>query len=214
MLAAYDSIADWYDRFIRDGVFLSADQVIDASGLNLATRNVCDLACGQGHLARQMAARGALVTGVDISRRLLDLALKEEEQAPLGIVYVHGDAQDLPSLPGEPFDCVFCNLALMDIPDLRAVLSGVTRILRPGGEFVAGITHPCFQYPKGQGYTTEGFWRSDNPHGVRGQVGACHRMLGTYITAFGDAGLLVDRAAEVQLAGYDLPPVLVIRCRF
>ena len=31
MLAAYDAIADWYDRFVRDGVFVSAEQVIAAS---------------------------------------------------------------------------------------------------------------------------------------------------------------------------------------
>lgn len=218
MLAAYDAIADWYDRFVRDGVFLSADQVISASGLEadrtLQGRKICDLACGQGHVARQLAARGAAVTGVNISQSLLDLAVKEEGRQPLGIVYLNGDAQDLPALPGEPFDCVFCNLALMDIENLEAVLAGVTRILRPGGEFIVSVTHPCFQYPRGQDYVTESFWRSDNPHGVRGRVGAYHRMLGTYITAFGSAGLLLDRAVEVQLNGYELPPVIVMRCKF
>jgi len=218
MLAAYDAIADWYDRFVRDGVFVSAEQVIAASGLEdgrtLAGTKICDLACGQGNLARALETRGAVVTGVDISQRLLDLAIEQEQKASQGIAYIHGDAQNLPTLPGEPFDCVFCNLALMDMQDIEAVLAGVRRILRPGGEFVVSVTHPCFQYPKGQNYSTEGFWRSDNPHGVRGQVGAYHRTLGTYITAFGNAGLLVDRAAEVGLPAYEFPPVLVLRCRY
>lgn len=217
MLAAYDAIAEWYDRSVREGSLLSGDDLIAASGLDtlgtLEGRTLCDLACGQGHLARQFAKAGAKVLGVDISLRLLEVARREEEANLQGIQYVHADAQALPPLPGEPFDYVFCNMALMDIPDLDATLNNVARILRMGGSFVATITHPCFNLPQGGGYFDEGFWRSDNPNGVRGQVGANHRTLGTYITAFGNAGLLLDRATEPQLPNRNVPPVLVMRCR-
>ena len=45
--------------------------------------------------------------------------------------------------------CV-CDLALINIPDLRATFESVRRILQPGGWFVFAITHPCFDTPHAQ----------------------------------------------------------------
>lgn len=164
-------------------------------------------------MARKMAQMGARIVGVDISEKLLDIARRDERAKPLGITYYLADAQNLPVFDGEPFDGVVCNMALIDIPDLEKAVAGIGRILRGGGWFVATITHPCFQIPPGQGYFTKGFWLSSNPNGVRGQVGAHHRMLGTYLNALGNAGLLVENVAELHLPNRDTPPVLLIKCR-
>jgi hypothetical protein len=40
-----------------------------------------------------------------------------------------------------------------------------------------------------RGYFQEVFWRSDNRSGVRGQVGAYHHTLSTYINRLVEAGL-------------------------
>lgn len=215
--AAYDAIAEWYDQSIREGALL-ATHVLSASAVFEALGDVdgqflCDLACGQGNMARQMTRRGAKVVGVDLSQKLLDIALREEEAEPLGITYRHDDAQSLVSIGNEQFEGVVCNLALMDIPDLAATARNVQRILRPEGWLVASVTHPCFQAPPNRSYHEEGFWRSDNPRGVRGQVGAHHRMLSTYINTLWQAGLLLERMAEPRLPERDVPPVLVMRYR-
>lgn len=219
--SAYDAIAEWYDRSIREKALLSANDIIAAAVWeaigDVSGRIICDLACGQGDMARYLAQRGARVVGVDISRKLLEIARREEETDPLGIRYRHADAQALPPLGEdpflEPFDGVPCHLALMDIPDLAATSAGIGRLLHPGGWLVVALTHPCFQTPPGRPYHEEGFWRSDNPTGVRGQVGAYHRTLGTYFNALGDAGLLVEHVAEPRLPNRPTPPVLVARCR-
>jgi len=217
MTAAYDAIAEWYDRTIRERALLANDTVINSAFFallgDIAEQRICDLACGQGNLARQVAQRGAQVVGVDVSQKLLDIARCDEQAEPLGIRYYHGDAQALPTLSEEPFDGVYCNMALMDIPDLAATLHGVARLLHPGGWFIAAITHPCFQIPPGQSYFQEGFWRSDNPNGVRGQVGANHRTLATYLNALASVGLLLEQTAEPALSDRVTPPVLLIRCR-
>jgi len=217
MTAAYDAIAEWYDRSVRERALLASDNVIGQAFFallgDIAGQSICDLACGQGYLARKVAQRGARIVGVDISRKLLDIAQTEEQAEARGIRYYHADAQALPALPEEPFDGVYSNMALMDIPNLTATLRGVARLLRPGGWFVATITHPCFQVPPGQSYFTEGFWRSDNPNGVRGQVGAHHRTLATYLNTLSSAGLLVEQIAEPSMSDRETPPVLLIRCR-
>src|SRR5437667_10148856 len=50
-----------------------------------------DVGCGTGYFAREMACRGAIVTAVDLSPRMLAHARNSESTAPLGIRYLNGD---------------------------------------------------------------------------------------------------------------------------
>jgi ubiquinone/menaquinone biosynthesis C-methylase UbiE len=236
--SAYDEIAEWYDDSVKSRSLiheLVLPPLFDLIG-NVKGLRVCDLACGQGVVARHLAKSGAAVVGVDTSARLLDIARRYEAEEPLGIVYQHDDAQALATLPDTAFDGVACNMALMDIPDVAATFRAVHRILRPNGWFVFSITHPCFQTPTStwmdkadgtvwralRGYFQEVFWRSDNRSGVRGQVGAYHRTLSTYVNCLIEAGLSLERLCEPQASGHvaervpgygEVPAVLVARCR-
>jgi len=236
---AYDAIAAWYDNSLQSGSPAHALAIPAIRTLcgEIAGQDVCDLACGQGILTRELVRSGAAsVVGIDLSGELLALARRYEEAAPLGITYQQGDAQTLAEIPDVAFDGVASCLALIDIPDLPACLRAVTRVLRPGGWFVFAITHPCFQGPEGRwtgqkggtvrrevrGYFREIYWRSDNPHGVRGQVGSYHRTLTTYLNACVEAGLTLEQFAEPQaldatalrVPGYaEVPAVLAVRCR-
>lgn len=238
--AAYDGIAEWYDQHVRTGGLihdLALPTLLALVG-DVAGQPICDLACGQGVVARRLAQRGALVTGVDISVRLLDIAQHEEAANPCGITYLHDDAQQLGQVADASFAGVVCHMALMDIPDLAATLSTVARILWPQGCFVFAITHPLLdtalsrvelvasddgstRQPR-RSYFHEGRWRSDNPNGVRGKVAAYHRTLSTYINSVGSAGMMVDHMAEPEATGalaerwphlQQLPGVLIVRCR-
>lgn len=213
--AAYDEIADWYDRAVRDGTLLHpailTDTLFDLLG-DLHGRVVLDLGCGQGVLSREMARRGAVVTGIDLSAGMLANARRDEDARPLGIDYRQGDAQNLAGVADAAFTGIVCVMALMDIPDLQATLGSAARVLRPGSWLVFVVTHPCFQTPPGAAYHAEGFWRSDNPHGVRGKVGAHHRTLSTYLNAAIDAGLRLARLEEPPMPGRDVPALLFARC--
>lgn len=236
-MAQYDAIADWYNQVLSGGSpvhALAVPALLELMG-ELNGLEICDLACGQGLLARAMAGSSAKVTGIDLSERLLTIARQNESDAPLGIHYQLGDAQSLKEVYDHAFDGVACCLALMDIPDLNACLQTVARIVKPQGWFVFAITHPCFQIPDSRwtgkaggtvkrelrGYFNEGPWRSDNPHGVRGQVGAEHRMLSTYLNALSLAGFDLIRTLEPQaqdeiagrVPGYrEVPAILAARC--
>jgi ubiquinone/menaquinone biosynthesis C-methylase UbiE len=238
--APYDAIADWYDEYVRtqpllvDVVIPVVLRLCEATG-DLAGQRVCDWACGQGVVARHLARRGAAVVGIDISERLLEIARRvDDPDHP--ITYRQDDAQVATTLGEAEFDGVVCNMALMDIPDLAATVRAVARVLRPGGWFVCAITHPCVQMPasgwvtraegqvvRGSGdYFAEGFWRPGNGPGVRGRVGAQHRMLSTYLNALVQAGLAIERVVEPQgtasliqqMPGYQHVPVAFIAgCR-
>src|SRR4029078_13600 len=108
-------------------------------------------------------------------------------------------------------DGVVCCMALMDIPDLDRTVQAVWRVLMPGAWFVFAVTHPCFQVPPSGGYDKEQFWRSDNPNGVRGKVGASHRPLSAYLNSLGNAKLSLERCLEPQGPGRDVPVVFAAR---
>lgn len=230
----YDAIAGWYDVSVRSSGSLAervAGHVIDMAA-DVAGQEVCDLACGQGLVARHLARRGARAVGIDLSPRLLEFARQEEAAEPLGIEYRLGDAQALDGIPADAFDGVTCSLALMDIPDLAAVFRSVRRVLRPASWFIFSITHPCFQLPPppavepplesaGVDYFTERFWRSDYPHGVRGKVGAFHRRLSTYLNRMAEASFILERILEPDdpaetsrpaPAERGVPKFLIARC--
>jgi ubiquinone/menaquinone biosynthesis C-methylase UbiE len=216
-LSRYDSVAAWYDTFVRfdanAGNFV-LPHLFELAG-DVRGLEVCDLACGQGRLSRELALRGAHVLGVDISEALLTMALRAEEFSPQGITYRLDNAESLASIPDMRFDGVLCNMALMDIDDLDAVLRTVFRILRPSGWFVFNITHPCFESPGAEWLTTpdgmfsreirhyfgEGYWRSNNPNGVRGKVGVHHRMVSTYVNALIQGGFAIEQMLEPQADG-------------
>jgi 2-polyprenyl-3-methyl-5-hydroxy-6-metoxy-1,4-benzoquinol methylase len=205
-------------------------------------RRICDLACGQGRVARHLANQGANVVGVDLSTKLLEIARRYDESDPRGITYVHADVRNLDEHALGQVDGVVCYMALMDIADLGPTLASVARILRPGGWFVFSILHPCFHTsqsgemdtPEGPArtirqYFAEGYWRSDTRPGPPGRIGAYHRTLSTYINAISDAGLQLERMCEPlgvsdvadspSLSGVtrpvwrEVPAVLVVRCR-
>jgi len=236
--ASYNDIAEWYDSYLRENPIYTDIVLPNVLALvgDVQGQSVCDLACGQGWIARELARRGARVTGIDLAENLLAIARQHEKQIPLHIKYVHGDAQVALELADISFDGCICVMALMNMPDILAVFSTVQRILKPGGWFVFAITHPCFQTPGAQWITTqegnmarvvnayfnEGVWTSSSPGGVRSRVGEHHRMLSTYLNTLVAAGLVFERmvepAANDEISGrlpgnWEVPSILLLRTR-
>jgi 2-polyprenyl-3-methyl-5-hydroxy-6-metoxy-1,4-benzoquinol methylase len=109
---------------------------------------VLDLACGNGWLARDLAASGIKVVACDAS----EMFLRDAKSYPTvgEINYIHVDLtseEHLSRIPTCHFDAVVCCMALMDIPDIRPMLTTIGRALKPSGRFVFSIPHPCFHSP-------------------------------------------------------------------
>jgi SAM-dependent methyltransferase len=94
--------------------------------------NWLDLACGTGAVAELAAARGADVTGVDLSPPLIETAAQRAAELGLEIDYRVGDAENL-DLEDASFDAVSSTLGIMFAPDHEAAAGELARVTRPGG---------------------------------------------------------------------------------
>lgn len=78
---------------------------------------------------------GVTLTGIELSPRMLDVARERAGALGLDPDLRVGDAQAL-DFPDDSFDTVTCTISLCSIPDDRAAVAEVRRVLRPGGRFL------------------------------------------------------------------------------
>jgi ubiquinone/menaquinone biosynthesis C-methylase UbiE len=110
-------------------------------------KTVLDLGCGEGGYARELSRRGARVTGVDGSARLIDVARQRAESEGLALRFVLANASALDAIDSDAFDVVVAPMSLMDVEDYVGAIGETHRVLRAGGGLVMSITHPCFSTP-------------------------------------------------------------------
>jgi SAM-dependent methyltransferase len=112
-------------RLLLDPAMLA--QCGDVAGLE-----VMDLGCGEGRFCRMLGERGARTVGIDVTRRMVEVAVERDAGAG---AYVWGSAERLPFADAS-FDLVVSYITLVDIPDYRAAIAEAARVLRPGGRLV------------------------------------------------------------------------------
>ena len=116
--------------------------MLDMAGIGKGQR-VLDVAAGAGEqtivTAQRVGPTGS-VLATDISSNILEFAQNAARQAGLNNVEIRVmDGENL-ELPEESFDAVISRVGLIYFPDQHKALTGMKRVLRPGGR-VAAITY-------------------------------------------------------------------------
>lgn len=154
----WDENADVWANHVRQGgnayrEYFNNPAFFEFMG-DLSGKAVLDAGCGEGYNTRLLARSGARMTGVDISERMIELARQEEQREPLGIRYEVASFSDLSLFDDASFDVVVSSMALMDGPDFEGAVAEIFRVLRPSGELMFSIIHPCF-VTKGYGWVPD-----------------------------------------------------------
>ncbi|MBB4909507.1 class I SAM-dependent methyltransferase [Actinophytocola algeriensis] len=105
-----------------------------ALGIGVPGQRIADLGTGTGVLARELAAAGSVVTGVDVAPALLDQARELDAAAGVEVTYRVAAAEDT-GLPGGAWDVVTAAHCWHWFDAPRAVAE-VRRLLVSGGAVV------------------------------------------------------------------------------
>jgi ubiquinone/menaquinone biosynthesis C-methylase UbiE len=129
----YDKSASRYDRQIK-----FFERVLFGDGrqwvCSQAEGEVLEIAAGTGRNLRHYPD-GVRVTAIELSPAMLEIARQEAAAIGRDADLRVGDAQAL-EFPDERFDTLVCTLSLCTIPDDRAAVAEVKRVLRPGGRLL------------------------------------------------------------------------------
>jgi SAM-dependent methyltransferase len=155
-----------------------------------------EVGCGEGRVARDLAARGHRVTALDASPTLLRAAAERDPQSE----YVLGSAEALPFADAS-FDLVVAYNVLIDVEDMPRAVREAARVLSPGGRMCVCVPHPV---------ADAGRWTSDagdSPFVIDGSYLAARSFTetierdGLEMTFDGMAYPLVDYARALEHAG-------------
>jgi len=129
--------------FLRGGGSTLFPEELELAG-ELRGKRLLHLLCNSGQDSLSLVARGARVTGVDLSDEAIAFATGLARDAALPATFVLREAQAfLDEAEAGSFDLVFMSYgALMWIADLPRLFRGIARVLAPGGRLVSLEFHP------------------------------------------------------------------------
>jgi SAM-dependent methyltransferase len=204
----WDEHAQWWIDGFTDGADPEyVEQIIPLAVEELAGRHrVLDLGCGDGQIARALAAQGSDVLGVDPTQLHIDVAIERGG----GPQYLLGIATNIPT-DDESFDAVVACLVFEHIDQMDEAMTEVARVLKPRGQFSFFLNHPLLQTP-GSGWIDdhiidppEQYWRI-GPYLVETEsieevekdvyIRFIHRPLSRYVNALLANGMSLDRMVE------------------
>ena len=195
---SWETNAAAWTEAVREGSIatrrLATDAAVVDAVLALAPRRVLDLGCGEGWLARALAAGGVEVVGGGAAAPRGGAA----RRAGGGEFHVCSYAELAGSSArfGDPFDIVAANFALLSDP-LGDALRGARSLLNPGGALVIQTVHPWTargDEPYRDGWRTERFAAFGS--GFTEPMPWYYRTLESWLRVLEQAGLGVDAVRE------------------
>jgi SAM-dependent methyltransferase len=216
----WDAAAEAYGRYIarREQAALEQDallsRLLDLLG-DLAGREVLDAGCGEGFLARVLAAHGARVTGIDLAPPPHRDGAREKDPDQTIAYHVADLSRPIPAFTGH-FERIGSHLALNDVADHRGFAATLASLARPGARVVLAFNnryssvvreHISDYFANG----ALGMYGGLAEQGIRAHY--YHRTLEEYLDAFLGAGFRLARLADVTDNG-GLPWLLPAHFRF
>jgi SAM-dependent methyltransferase len=144
--AAYDQVADDYDRQLERDQWIRRVLWRHFGRLFHAGDHVLDAGCGTGADTLHLASRQVRVTAVDVSPRMLAALRAKLDGAPFAsLVDVRqGDLNELgPTLPRR-LDGIVSSFAALNTVDLAKFGAMAASLLRPGGRLVCHMLSPGY----------------------------------------------------------------------
>lgn len=192
-------------------------------------KTLLDAGCGEGYLSRYYARKGAIVTGIDLSERLIENAVRLTRDEGASVEYEVDDICSMKSIQSETFEVVLSNLVLLNISCLDDAIHEFHRVLKEGGHLVFSIVHPAFNFygpgawEMGEKDVNTGrrsglffkvdryfeeieyerYWKTREGENFPVPISFFHRTLETYLSSLFKSGFEIIEFREPQPRGED-----------
>jgi ubiquinone/menaquinone biosynthesis C-methylase UbiE len=195
----YDSFAEAYTAETEASLvngYYERPAILDLAG-DVAGRRILDAGCGSGPLFAALRERGATVTGIDSSAKMLQLA---RQRLGAGAALHLADLRSPLPFPDGAFDDVIASLVLHYLEDWTAPLAELRRVLTSGGRLIASVDHPFqsqMQAGPGADYFATRKWSFEwTFRGHTAPMSFWHRPLHAMTDAFTAAGFRIAVISE------------------
>lgn len=210
---SWGRVASWYNNLVENKdsyqktlILPNLIRLVEAK----KGETILDLACGQGFFAREFAKTEAKVIGVDISKKLIDLARLQDKS----VEYHASPAHKLDFIQNEAVDKALIVLSLQNIENMQEVIKEISRVLKPKGKLFLVLNHPAFRIPKASSwgwddrlktqYRRLDSYLSESKEGIQMHPGdkpwektvSFHRPLQFYFKALNKNGFAVSKLEE------------------
>jgi SAM-dependent methyltransferase len=194
----YDSFAKAYSAENESNLFnayYERPEMLRLVG-DVRGRRILDAGCGSGPLTAALRDSGAAVTGFDASAAMVDLA--RQRLGGAADLHVADLGAPLPFADAE-FDDVVASLVLHYLEDWAGPLSGLRRVLKPGGRLILSVNHPVIfpvVYPEADYFAVTKYSEDYLMDGQTVWLTFFHRPLHAMTDAFAAAGFRIATLSE------------------
>jgi SAM-dependent methyltransferase len=199
IISAYEEMAEAYSNLIDHkphNAYYDRPNTLqllpDVNG-----KTILDAACGPGKYAEILIAGGAVVEGLDISPKMVELAIKRN--GGKGEFFVHDLSDPIDAIATGSCDIVLCALALHYLEDWTVAIKEFHRVLKPNGTLVISILHTFFEYnffKSTKYFEVENVKCTWEDFGQPVEVNSFRRPLSECISPLTDNGFYIDKFVE------------------
>jgi len=192
--ALYDKIAVKYhqNRSKAPNDYTELPKIIELAG-NVKSKKVLDLGCGTGKHAKEYLKKGAILTGVDVSEKMIELAKKScKNQGE----FLLADFEKI-KFEKESFDLINASFSLHYSKNLNHLFKQFNSWLKPNGRVIFSISHPMQYYLKIKDFDfskSKKYWFRLNTYDV--EVFNYYHPIGKYCESFISNGFQLNTFVE------------------
>ena len=102
--------------------------------ITLEDMEILDIGCGGGILAEELSKKGANVTGIDASKKTIEIAKQHSQENNLKINYECSTLEDHLKKSKKKYDSIICFELIEHVPDQLKLINDISKVSKKGSK--------------------------------------------------------------------------------